>query len=199
MRHDRRQSVDMLVIALISLGLSSAQDAAVAYGARLYEPPVVRPFEPPSNFGRVTEEGDGGGDPRRRPITRPVAVEAYSGSYEYPPSTADEAYTRGVTQAERTMDARMGPLDGIWRVQDASGATVLSLALMDAGAAKPIEGAWRKDGGIASLGVIERSERSEGSVSLGWAGGGLTVRHEGPGWTGELLQNGRAVPVTLSR
>lgn len=189
----------MLVIVLISLSLSSAQDGAVAYGADVYAPPVVRPFEPPSNFGRVTAEGDGGGDPGRRPITGPVAVEAYRGSYEYAPSTADDAYTRGVAQAARTMDARMGPLDGLWRVQDASGATVLSLALTDSGRALPLEGAWRRDGGLAELGVIERSARSEASVSLDWAGGGLTLRPGGEGWIGELMQDGRAVPVTLSR
>ena len=189
----------MLAIVLISFGLFSAQDAAVAYGTPLYAPPVVRPFEPPSNFGRVTAEGDGGGDPGRRAITRPVSVEAYRGSYEHAPSTADDAYDRGVTQAARNMDARMGPLDGLWRVQDASGATVLSLALTDSGRALPLEGAWRRDGGLAALGVIERAERSEASVSLGWAGGGLTLRSTGQGWTGELLQDGRAVPVTLSR
>lgn len=171
----------------------------MAYGAQLYAPPVVRPFEPPSNFGRVTAEGDGGGDPRRRPIARPVAVEAYIGSYEYAPSTAEDAYNQGVAQAERSMDTRMGSLDGVWRVRDASGATLLSLSLMDDGGSHPLEGAWRKDGTSAELGVIDRIERSDAGVTLGWAQGGLTLRPGGDSWSGELTLNGRSVPVTVSR
>lgn len=189
----------MLVIALFSLALSPLQDSAVAYGAQVYAPPVVRPFEPPSNFGRIMAEGDGGGDVTRRPIVRPVAVEAYRGSYEYAPSTAEDAYNRGVAQAERSMDARMGPLDGVWRVRDASGNTLISLALTDSGSGRPLEGAWRKDGGAAELGVIEQVERSDAGVILSWSQGRLMLRPGGPGWTGELTLDGRAVPVTISR
>ena len=63
-----RMSGGMLVIALISLAVSSAQDGAVPYGTQVYAPPVVRPYEPPSNFGRIVAEGDGGGDVTRPPI-----------------------------------------------------------------------------------------------------------------------------------
>ena len=189
----------MLVIALFSLAVSAVQDGAVAYGAQVYAPPVVRPFEPPSNFGRIVAEGDGGGDIRRRPIVRPVAVEAYRGSYEYAPTTAEEAYNRGVAQAESRMDARMGPLDGLWRVKDAAGNTLISLALMDAGGGRPLEGAWRKDDGAAELRVIEQVERTDTAVTLVWTQGQLSLRPGGPGWAGELTLDGRAVPVTVSR
>ncbi|WP_269515197.1 hypothetical protein [Brevundimonas subvibrioides] len=194
-----RQSVGMLVIALISLAVSTAQEGAVPYGTPVYAPPVVRPYEPPSNFGRIVAEGDGGGDVTRRPIVRPVAVESYRGSYEYAPTTAEEAYNRGVAQAETSMDARMGPLDGLWRVRDAAGNTLISLALTDPGSGRPVEGAWRKDGGRGELGVIEQVERTDDAVTLVWSQGRLVLRAGAPGWTGELTLDGRAVPVTISR
>ena len=194
-----RKSGGMLVIALISLAVSPAQDGAVPYGTQVYAPPVVRPYEPPSNFGRIVAEGDGGGDVTRPPIIRPVAVEAYRGSYEYAPTTTQEAYNRGVAQAESSMDARMGPLDGRWRVRDAAGHTLISLALADPGSGRPAEGAWRKDGGRAGLGVIEQVERTDAAVPLARSQGRLVLRAGGPGWTGELTLDGRAVPVTICR
>lgn len=188
-----------MLLALISLAVSSPQTAATPYGAQVYAPPVVRPFEPPSDFGRVTAEGDGSGDRRRRPIEQPVEVEAYRGSYEFTPTTAEAAYDRGVVQAERSMDDRMGPLDGRWRVQDASGVGLLALALIDEGAPRPLEGAWRKEGPPTDLGVIERAERSETGVVLMWTGGNLALRASGEGWVGELTEAGRRRAVSLVR
>ena len=58
-----------------------------------YQAPTVRPFEPPSDFGREAEaEGDAGGDRRRSPLIRPVAVDAYVGDYEVTPSDGEAAY-----------------------------------------------------------------------------------------------------------
>jgi hypothetical protein len=189
----------MVLLALLSLAASPVQDGAVPYGTRVYAPPVVRPFEPPSGFGRVTAEGDGGGDSARRPIVQPVAVEAYLGSYEYAPSTAEASYNQGVAQAERNMDGRMGPLDGRWRVKDASGSVVLSLVLTDPGEAASLEGAWRKDGGRPGIGIIERASRSDNELALVWSEGGLTLRKSGDGWAGELTENGQTQSVTLTR
>jgi len=189
----------MMLIALFSLAVSPAQDGGIPYRAPVYVPPVVRPFEPPSDFGRVIEEGDGRGDPRRRQIERPVVVEAYSGSYEYAPSTAEQAYNQGVAQAEQTMDDRMGPLDGLWRIRDASGAVLLSLVLTDAGDAAPLEGAWRKDIGGSALGTVEQVSRSESDITLGWAGASLRLRRSSDAWVGELIENGRTQGVSLTR
>ena len=155
----------MVVFALISLAVSPLQSAPVAYTAQVYQAPVVRPFEPPSNFGRVVEEGDGGGDRPLRVIPAPVSVEAYSRSYEHAPSRADNAYDAGVENAERNMDGRMGPLDGRWRLKDADGRALMTLSLMDQGEAKPLEGAYRTADAQAEVGPLV-AERTAGTLVL---------------------------------
>jgi len=193
----------MIVFTLISLAVSPApltgQSAPVAYNAQLYAAPVVRPFEPPSNFGRVTEEGDGGGDRTLRVITAPVSVEAYRRSYEHAPSRADNAYDAGVENAERNMDARMGPLDGRWVVKDGEGRAVMTVSLMDQGEAKPLEGAYRTADAQAEVGPLTAAERSAGALVLDLNGGRLSLQAVGEGWTGTLVQNGRERAVTLVR
>ena len=193
----------MIVFALISLAVSPApvmgQSAAVPYNAQLYAAPVVRPFEPPSNFGRVTEEGDGGGDRTLRVITAPVSVEAYRRSYEHAPSRADNAYDAGVENAERNMDARMGPLDGRWVLKDGEGRAVMTVSLMDQGEAKPLEGAYRTADAQAEVGPLTTAERSAGSLVLDLNGGRLWLSPSGEGWSGTLVQGGRERAVTLVR
>ncbi len=190
----------MSLVALISLALSPAlQDRPVPYGAEVYSAPVVRPFEPPSNFGRVTAEGDGGGDPRRRPIVAPVAVEAYSRSYEYAPSTADTAYDQGVANAEAAMDARMGPLDGIWRVVDAEGRGLAQIALSDRGADRPLEGAWRKLDAQGALGPLDGVTRTDAGLSLTFGDARLDLAASPDGWTGTLTEGRRSKAVSLVR
>ena len=160
---------------------------------------MVRPFEPPSNFGRVTEEGDGGGNRTLRVIRAPVSVEAYSRSYEHAPSRADNAYDAGVENAERNMDSRMGPLDGRWRLKDGEGRTVMTVSLMDQGEAKPLEGAYRTADAMAEVGPLTAAERSAGALVLEMAGGRLSLQASGEGWTGTLAQDGRERAVTLVR
>jgi hypothetical protein len=189
----------MMVFALISLAVSPLQSAPVAYTAQVYQAPVVRPFEPPSNFGRVTEEGDGGGDRTLRVITAPVSVEAYRRSYEHAPTRADNAYDAGVETAERSMDARMGPLDGRWVVQDGEGRTLMTLSLMDQGEARPLEGAYRMADSQAAVGPLAATERSAEALVLDLDGGRLTLRASGAGWTGTLVQGGRERTVALVR
>ncbi|WP_428151328.1 hypothetical protein [Brevundimonas sp.] len=189
----------MLVFALISLAVSPMQSAPVAYTAQVYQAPVVRPFEPPSNFGRVTEEGDGGGDRTLRVITAPVSVEAYRRSYEHAPSRADNAYDAGVENAERAMDARMGPLDGRWHLKDGEGRTLMTLSLMDQGQSKPLEGAYRTADAQAEVGPLTGAERSAGSLVLDLDGGRLSLSPSGDGWTGTLTQGERERAVTLVR
>ncbi|WP_426038615.1 hypothetical protein [Brevundimonas sp. DC300-4] len=193
----------MVVFALISLAVSSAavtgQSAPVAYTAQVYQAPVVRPFEPPSNFGRVTEEGDGGGDTRLRVITAPVSVEAYRRSYEHAPSRADNAYDAGVNNAERSMDARMGPLDGRWLLKDGEGRTLMTVSLMDQGETRPLEGGYRTADATAEVGPLTTAERSAGVLVLEMGGGRLSLQSAGEGWSGVLARGDREWPVTLVR
>ena len=167
-----------------------------------YQPPVVRPFEPPSNFGREEAQGDSDETLHRRKLTQPVVVGAYVRSYETSPTDLEIAYDQGVTQAEINMDSRAGPLDGRWRVKDADGKPILSLALTDLGEGRMIEGAWRrlapraadKDSGFAGPAATDGE-----TVVVPAAGGELRLQAASNGWTGVLVQDGRSRPVTLSR
>jgi hypothetical protein len=189
----------MMFFVLISLAVSPVQDGAVPYGSPLYTAPVVRPFEPPSNFGRVIEEGDGDAGMLRRPLVAPVVVEAYSGSYEHAPSSAETAYDAGVANAGRSMDARMGPLDGRWRLRDADGRTVLTLSLMDEGEARPLEGAFRTSDDQAEVGPLGGIERTGTTLVLDLDGGRLSLTASGEGWSGVLTRGGSEQAVTLVR
>ena len=169
----------------------------------IYQAPTVRPFEPPSDFGREAEaEGDAGGDRRRSPLIRPVAVDAYVGDYEVTPSDGEAAYDQGVAQAEIDADRRAGPLDGRWRVAAPDGRPLLSLALTDRGEGRRVEGAWRRlderaapvPGGPAGPAAVVGA-----TTVLPLAGGELHLRAAAQGWSGELVQNGRARPVAVSR
>jgi hypothetical protein len=190
----------MSLFVLISLALSPiAQDRAVPYVAEVYAPPPVRPFEPPSSFGRVSAEGDGGGDSRRRPIVAPVVVDSYSRSYEYTPSTADTAYDRGVDNAEAAMVARMGPLDGLWHLVDDEGRPIAQIALSDRGVGHPLEGAWRKLDAQGALGPLEGVERTAAGLALGLGDARLTLMPTPNGWAGTLTEADRSKAVGLVR
>jgi hypothetical protein len=106
----------------------------------LYEPPAIRPFEPPSDFGE-TAQGDGAGEADRRALEAPVTVDAYRRSYEASPADAEIAYDQGVASAEIRADQAAGPLVGYWRVVDADGSDLFDLVLNEAGGL--VEGGWR--------------------------------------------------------
>lgn len=192
----------MMLFALVSLAGSlaatPAQSAAIPYSAQVYQAPVVRPFEPPSNFGRVTEEGDGGGDRPLRVIRAPVSVENYERSYEHAPSRSENAYDAGVDNAERTMDGRMGPLDGRWLLKDADGRTLMTVSLMDQGEAKPLEGGYRTADSAAMVGPLT-ANRSPGALTLEMAGERIALSPTGQSWAGTMTLNGRERAVTLVR
>lgn len=152
-------SAAMTGAALIALAVLIPQDvprAPAAPAPAPYEAPVVRPFEPPDDFAAPPAQGSEAAAMGRRPLERPVRVEAYRGDYETP-SELDQAYARGVDQAERVMDGRMGPLDGRWRVVDGAGRLAYDLLLSDPPAPAPLEGAWRADRrtGVAASGARE--------------------------------------------
>lgn len=167
-----------------------------------YQAPAVRPFEPPSGFGREEAQGDATTDRHRHPLTAPVDVNAYVGNYEVSPTDAEIAYDQGVAQAQIDADARSGPLDGRWRVTSSDGKPLLFLALTDLGGGRMIEGAWRRldlPAGTDQGGPAGPAFKSGDIAVIPLSGGELHLRPAARGWTGDLIQNGRARPVTVSR
>lgn len=179
-----------ILIAALA-GLLSPQSAPHPSALAPYEAPAIRPFEPGSDFGREMAEGDDGTSPHRRPLTEPVTVDAYAGSYEFTPTDIEAAYEQGVASAEIRTDQTAGPLDGVWSVRDGSGAVLFELVLIDSGAG-PVEGGWR--GGSRSGGAV-----ADGGVLTLEGAGSIVLERGSDGWRGRLTQDGRTRPVTLSR
>lgn len=177
-----------IVVALAGLLLQDAQPHPSTQAS--YQAPVIRPFEPPSDFGRERAQGDENGDAHRRPLEAPVAVDAYARSYEYSPSDSETAYDQGVASAEIRADQTAGPLDGRWRMTDAQGRTICDLVLSDAGGL--VEGGWRAADGS---GVVTVENEVLTLAGLGT----LSLQADGAGWRGTLAANGRTGPATLSR
>ncbi|WP_395649491.1 hypothetical protein [Brevundimonas sp.] len=190
----------MLLLVVMLAGLSG-QDRAYSARTEVYAPPVVRPYEPPSSFGRQIAEGDADASVRRRPITAPVAVEAYRNNYEGRRTPAELSYQQGVEAARLRQNARMGSLDGLWRVVDAEGRPVLELVLSDDGAG-PVEGALRpaRSDRTAPVDVISAGDGVRTvTAALGTDTVTLRLHADGSGWTGELTGLGAARTVTLTR
>jgi len=196
----------MIWLAFASV-LSSAPSLQTPYGQldatpETYRTPAIRPFEPPSDFGREQAQGDGDAVLHRRPLTAPVTVEAYAGEYEPSPTDGEAAYDQGVSQAEIDTDRRMGPLDGRWHVSGADGRPLFSLALTDRGEGRRVEGAWRwldAPQAVTRAGMAGPAAASGDGVVIPAAGGELHLHPAGAGWTGAFVQNGRSHAVTLSR
>jgi hypothetical protein len=143
----------------------------------LYQAPAIRPFEPPSDFGRETAQGDGDAVLHRRPLEAPVTVERYVRTYEFTPTDLEAAYEQGVTSAELRMDQTAGPLDGAWTVTDERGRALFALVVSDRGALA--EGGWRGDAGS---GAVTR----DGSRLTLEGLGVLALEADRPGWRGVL-------------
>jgi len=155
----------------------------------LYQPPAIRPFEPPSDFGREVAEGDGGAEVHRRPLEAPVKVDAYVRSYEVTPAEAERAYEQGVASAEIRADQSAGPLDGYWRAVNGEGKVLFHLVLSDAGG--PVEGGWRGPDGAGVAMVDGGTLRLDGF-------GVVALERDGAGWKGRL-GGPRGAELTLSR
>lgn len=167
-----------------------------------YQAPVVRPFEPRSDFGREQAEGDADADIHRAPLTQAVSVDAYVGSYEASPTDHEIAYDQGVAQAEINADSRSGPLDGRWHVVGADGAPLLSLALTDRGEGRMVEGAWRRLDASAETphGGMAGPVRSRGDLKVvPLSDGELRLHPAERGWRGDLVEDGVSRPVVVSR
>ncbi len=194
----------MLWLALLTAFQAAPYTTTSPSTQELYRPPAVRPFEPPSSFGRATAEGDGAAGLHRPPLETPVTVEAYVHSYEWERTDIEIAYDQGVTQAEMNADARMGPLDGEWRVVDAGGRELMALVLSDHGDAKPVEGAWRGygSGGPDGVGFLARVERGDRTASLTLDQGDVILvleRSATGAFTGVMKSDGQETPVRLKR
>lgn len=156
-----------------------------------YAEPAVRPFEPGPDFGSALVQGDAPGAMHRRPLTQPVTVDAYAGSYEFAPTDIEAAYEQGVASAEVRTDQTAGPLDGVWRVSDGSGDPALELVMIDSGAGLA-EGGWRS--GYRSGAAMA----ADGVLTLEGFGS-IVLERDAATWRGQLTQDGRTRPVTLSR
>lgn len=184
-----------ILIAALA-GLAVQQAAPSPSRMEPYSAPVIRPFEPGSDFGREIAEGDAAGPPRRRALTAPVTVDAYRSSYEATPTDIEIAYEQGVASAELRADQTAGPLDGLWRISDAEGRTLYEVLLMDPGVG-PAEGGWRKGGEIGGAVSDGRTLTLE---ALSPEGGGVIVLERAvEGWRGRLTVDGRTRPVTITR
>ena len=180
-----------ILIAVLA-SLLAPQTAPHPSTLESYTAPVIRPFEPGSDFGREVAEGDAPAAAYRPALAAPVTVDAYRGAYEFAPSDVEIAYDQGVASAEERADQTAGPLDGFWRMTDADGRTLHDLVLMDSGVG-PVEGGWRNRDGAGGA-VSDRR-------TLTLEGGGVVVELEraGTGWRGRLTVNGQSRAVTLTR
>jgi hypothetical protein len=154
-----------------------------------YQPPAIRPFEPPSNFGRDVAEESEEERGHRGPL-RPVKVDEYRRSYELSPADPDVAYDQGVTSAEIRADQSAGPLGGYWRAADPTGAQLFELVLTDDGGR--LEGGWRNATGSGGAAVVDGQLELEG---LGQA----RLTRQGSGWGGLLELKGRTLQMSLTR
>lgn len=185
------------MFALAALAVQSAPPSAPAPApSPAYSDPPVRPFEPTGPL--VTGPDAVPSPPLRHPPEAPVSVDAYRGHYESPPGPVERAYEQGVAQAERTMDGRMGALDGRWTVADDTGRPLFTLLLYDAGSGSPVEGAWRDDQG--RIGVAASVPREDGATVLVLEGRcELRIAPAAGGFDGVIVRDGVETPVRLAK
>lgn len=143
----------------------------------VYVRPVVPPYEPPSDFGRKTVEGD--------------AVGRSGRGAGRPDAEAD--YLTAVAARRDQAQALMGPLDGLWRVTDADGRHLLDLSLTDRGPGRSLDGVWlgRTPSGAPRSTPVTVLSRTDDRVRIG-LGEHLTLDlTRGPdGWRGDLSEAG---------
>jgi hypothetical protein len=183
-----RSMSGFIVVAFASL--LAQQAAPHPTTLRAYEAPAIRPFEPPSDFGREASQGDGETEAHRRPLETPVTVDAYARSYEFSPGDTEAAYDQGVASAEIRVDQTAGPLDGVWRVADARGQALFGLVLSDRGGL--VEGGWRGASGAGAATADGLTLTLEGA-------GVIRLEASEAGWRGVLTAGGRERAVTVSR
>lgn len=202
----------MLLLTLMIAGVSGLSGQETTYAqpslnraasGEVYAAPVIRPYEPPSDFGRQVEEGDVNRPIRSRPIAGPVAVEAYQGNYEQNRSSGEVSYVAAVNRARASADARMGSLDGVWSAVGADGRPVMDLVLSDRGPSKPVEGALSLNDTTRSTAPVDSVTRDGEETVIEASVNGRPVRlrlqpaGQG-GWSGTLSGLGRDQAVSLA-
>jgi hypothetical protein len=168
--------------------------------ADLYQPPRIRPFEPPADFAPPPELVVPAAA-TNRPLDRVVTVDAYAGDYEAADTAIEIAYDQGVAAAERRVESAMGPLDGLWRVVDRDGRVHLLLSIVDPGGEAPVQGGWLVPGAApaADDGVLTGEVQRPDGARLVTGAGTLRLTLRGGVWRGVLAADGRDIPVSLQR
>jgi hypothetical protein len=176
-----------------------AVPAAEVPAADLYQPPRIRPFEPPPDFAAPVDARAPAAGPRA--LDRTVTVETYAGDYEAADTATDLAYAAGVRAAESRVNAGMGPLDGLWRVVDREGRTRVLLAIVDPGGEAPVQGAWMIPGAPPAVddGALGGEVRGPDEVRLATGAGTLRLTLRGGVWRGQLVGDDGATAVSLRR
>ena len=112
--------------------------------------------------------------------------------------------TKSPTNANTPADQPpQGPLAGAWTLHNAQGHPFCTLQIRDPVDGRP-GGTWR-DLATNDLGIIDGGSRGGGLVHLkltlhGQERAWLTLRPAGPArWRGQMIADGRVVPVTLSQ
>lgn len=165
--------------------------------------PEVRPYEPPPVLA---------GPPTLAPVeppSAPVTVESYRRQYEGAPAPQEEAYDAGVRNSVLAAQARMGPLDGAWRLAEADGTPLFSFLFNDP-ADGETEGAFRDlraASPAAGSGFLTSARREGRSVVMRFFEPGATEMSvleldpsTGGRWVGRLVSpGGGARRVVLAR
>ena len=150
----------------------------------LYERPLVAPYEPPSDFGRMAVEGDAVGRAGRG-AGRP---------------DAETDYHLAVEERRQRAQALMGPLDGLWRVTDSQGRELLDLSLTDRGPGRPLDGVWlgQTPAGAPRSSSVAVLLRQDEIVRLGLGDGlVLELTRGADGWRGSLIEGRRRQAAVL--
>jgi hypothetical protein len=144
-------------------------------------------------------------------LPAPVAPAAVAPVYAPPPEpTAQERarmYESGVISNFQAREARQGPLDGRWALNDADGKTLYMIQFADPGPGRgPVEGAWRdvvRQGAVGASGFLDSADRSGQALVLKFESDQpcvvtLTLGADGR-WSGTLRTGERSRPVVMTR
>jgi hypothetical protein len=116
-------------------------------------------------------------------------------------------YESGVRSTFQAREARQGPLDGRWALNDPDGKGLYMIQLADPGPGRgPVEGAWRdlaREGAVGSSGFLTSAERAGQDLVLKFQEDQLcvvtlTLGADGR-WTGRLQSAEGTRPVVMTR
>lgn len=146
--------------------------------------------------------------PARPQLTAPVYVGEVGRTPDAPPTVRDLAYESRMRSSFASAQGFQGPLDGSWTLAAAGGGDLYALELRDRGAGV-VEGAWRdlrRAGALGASGFVDEISRAGQELTLRFQPSPdaptvtATLRggHDGR-WTGELVEQGARLPVSLRR